>query len=102
RTATPPPSSLSLHDALPILIEAGPDYGERREDWPAEILNPAYLWEESHPWGYYNAPGPTGYQVHLPRGKVLGGSSTINACVWLRSEEHTSELQSRENLVCRL
>src|SRR5690606_41692202 len=23
-------------------------------------------------------------------------------CHWLRSEEHTSELQSRENLVCRL
>src|SRR5690606_39547551 len=23
-------------------------------------------------------------------------------CTWLRSEEHTSELQSRENLVCRL
>src|SRR5690606_41216624 len=22
--------------------------------------------------------------------------------IWLRSEEHTSELQSRENLVCRL
>lgn len=71
-------------DTTVLLIEAGPDYGERREDWPAEILNPAYLWEESHPWGYYNAPGPTGYQVHLPRGKVLGGSSTINACVWLR------------------
>ncbi len=67
-----------------LLIEAGPDYGERRDDWPPEILDPSYLWEDSHPWEYHNAPGPTGYQVHLPRGKVLGGSSTINACVWLR------------------
>ncbi len=71
-------------DATVLLIEAGPDYGERHDDWPEEILNPAYLWEDSHPWGYHNASGPTGYQVHLPRGKVLGGSSTINACVWLR------------------
>src|SRR5690606_40777093 len=28
---------------------------------------------------------------------ILGSFAT-----WLRSEEHTSELQSRENLVCRL
>ena len=71
-------------DTTVLLIEAGPDYGKRREDWPAEVLDPSYLWEESHPWSYHNAPGPTGYQVHLPRGKVLGGSSAINACVWLR------------------
>src|SRR3712207_8562065 len=25
-----------------------------------------------------------------------------NCCVWYRSEEHTSELQSRQYLVCRL
>src|SRR5258707_8378005 len=24
------------------------------------------------------------------------------ACIWMRSEEHTSELQSRQYLVCRL
>src|SRR5690606_39614972 len=37
-------------------------------------------------------------------GMMLGGR-TVNAVVTmgaLRSEEHTSELQSRENLVCRL
>ncbi len=67
-----------------LLVEAGPDYGVRRDAWPSELLDPSYLWEDSHPWGYHNAPGPTGYQVHLPRGRVLGGSSTINACVWLR------------------
>src|SRR3712207_9254473 len=27
---------------------------------------------------------------------------TANICMWLRSEEHTSELQSRQYLVCRL
>src|SRR5690606_15850186 len=30
------------------------------------------------------------------------GSGTSGLPDWLRSEEHTSELQSRENLVCRL
>src|SRR5690606_41759409 len=37
--------------------------------------------------------------------KSLPGGATIDAAVQpgvLRSEEHTSELQSRENLVCRL
>src|SRR5690606_42013347 len=28
--------------------------------------------------------------------------ANIHAAAWMRSEEHTSELQSRENLVCRL
>src|SRR5690606_41359094 len=32
----------------------------------------------------------------------VGGNKLINADVRIRSEEHTSELQSRENLVCRL
>src|SRR5699024_12543771 len=37
----------------------------------------------------YEAKGPTyGYHLHSP--------------VWTRSEEHTSELQSRFDLVCRL
>lgn len=70
-----------------LLLEAGPDYGADRSAWPTEIRDPQYLWEESHPWGYLNAPGPTGFQVNLPRGKVLGGSSTINGCVWLRGSE---------------
>src|SRR5690606_33920542 len=34
--------------------------------------------------------------------QVLMGSQTRQALRPLRSEEHTSELQSRENLVCRL
>src|SRR5690606_42011431 len=36
--------------------------------------------------------------------RVVGTSMTtcLPSCTALRSEEHTSELQSRENLVCRL
>ena len=67
-----------------LLIEAGPDYGARHEDWPEELIDPSYLREDTFQWGYYNAPGPTGYRLHLPRGRVMGGSSATNACVWLR------------------
>src|SRR5690606_41210287 len=34
--------------------------------------------------------------------KTRGATLTENGATYLRSEEHTSELQSRENLVCRL
>src|SRR3972149_648023 len=33
---------------------------------------------------------------------VSGGRACTISEVWLRSEEHTSELQSQSNLVCRL
>src|SRR5690606_15897935 len=36
------------------------------------------------------------------RGRVATPRATASAPSWARSEEHTSELQSRENLVCRL
>src|SRR5690606_30062510 len=71
-------------------------------------------------WGYRCEPETrTGNRRFFwPRGKVLGGCSSVNAMIYARghqwdfdhwaelgndrSEEHTSELQSRENLVCRL
>src|SRR5690606_14506951 len=50
------------------------------------------------------ALGDSGYQV-----RAMIGSPVLNQYSWAqlppqygRSEEHTSELQSRENLVCRL
>src|SRR5438445_2784130 len=49
-------------------------------------------------------PPRRGSRPHAPRGGVRdprrgGGGGPV---VWLRSEEHTSELQSRQYLVCRL
>src|SRR2546430_7256758 len=39
----------------------------------------------------------------LPVGLVIGGEElTVHDAPKLRSEEHTSELQSQSNLVCRL
>src|SRR5699024_11510636 len=87
-------STLSLHDALPIL------------------------------WGFLYLPttSPLNWvleQLGLPGVELLSGSllypAIANIAVWtgvgfnmiiiytsLRSEEHTSELQSRFDLVCRL
>src|SRR5690606_40155680 len=80
-TALPPP--LSLHDALPISV---PDrVRPRAARAPLEIP----VGDDVH------APPPRRGGVGLlPRSTALGGDG--------RSEEHTSELQSRENLVCRL
>src|SRR5690606_40732347 len=42
--------------------------------------------------------------VHTTNVSINTPSAWISPCLtgWERSEEHTSELQSRENLVCRL
>src|SRR2546430_9823999 len=47
---------------------------------------------------------PTGRFVYMPRGRSCptGQSSLCIDAAALRSEEHTSELQSQSNLVCRL
>src|SRR5690606_41498881 len=94
-------SPLSLHDALPILVPqvhvlrtglgAGgePERDERCESFAEGLglLHVCLLGSVTTSDGCGD-PTPTATQ-HL-----FGAS--------FRSEEHTSELQSRENLVCRL
>src|SRR5690606_41449481 len=74
---TPDRYSLSLHDALPIYAgtAAHRDRGDRH---PAAAV-----------------PDRTGLRRHRWAERAAGRGGD-------RSEEHTSELQSRENLVCRL
>src|SRR5438874_5889693 len=53
------------------------------------------------------AGGGLGRRVDSPRGARLaphrrGGRRSDTPAMWSRSEEHTSELQSRRDLVCRL
>src|SRR4051812_49922481 len=70
---TPPPeiSTLSLHDALPILMM----------------------------WTRCTVPSPP--EISIPP-SLTGAFSPSTAESRSRSEEHTSELQSHVNLVCRL
>jgi choline dehydrogenase len=71
-------------DASVLLIEAGPtDVGVAEIDdagrWVALLRGP-------YDWGYDYAPTPhvNGRVIGIPRGRVLGGSSSINAMVWYR------------------
>src|SRR5690606_40525902 len=88
--------TLSLHDALPILL-----YQHR------------VLYDRAGHFGGIRrhrrlGRAPDGPQRVLPaaaRGRVLAGRGAAaghRGGPAARSEEHTSELQSRENLVCRL
>src|SRR3989442_12612171 len=80
-TATTEIYTLSLHDALPIW--EGPGLGP--------IITPCTCIRRS----LASPPTPLGFFPFL----LLGALMTLDA---VRSEEHTSELQSRPHLVCRL
>lgn len=67
-----------------LLLEAGPAYA------PTEYPDPVRLQhiiggDAVHDWGYTSEPGWEGVSFPLPRGKVLGGSSAINAGVAMRA-----------------
>jgi len=67
-----------------LLIEAGPDHRELRE-----ILDAAH-WDSliggRYDYGYRSAPTRHvfGRSIAMPRGRVLGGSSSTNAMLWYR------------------
>ncbi|RZU66256.1 choline dehydrogenase-like flavoprotein [Microterricola gilva] len=44
------------------------------------------LWHSQDDWDYFTVPQPhaAGRRLHLPRGKVLGGSHALNAMIWVR------------------
>src|SRR5204862_6983218 len=72
--------TLSLHDALPI---SRPRHGSRREPVAADRDD--------------RAPHPGEVAVDVLHVQLRSARAEV-----LRSEEHTSELQSRRDLVCRL
>jgi choline dehydrogenase len=63
-----------------LLVEAGPDYGSDPADWPAELLFSQEQPLTSHSWGLRDA----GNGISLPRARVIGGASAVNACYWIR------------------
>jgi hypothetical protein len=71
-------------DRSVCVLEAGPDYGPDPAGWPADLRDPTLVWYQSHPWGYQHAGRPPDRPLPLPRARVVGGSSTVNACYWLR------------------
>src|SRR5690606_42052113 len=89
-TATPNPYTLSLHDALPILsiptVLGCVDKVKRCRPYSLTGRRCSVITECNRFFIQY----------------VRKYFQFFKACISARSEEHTSELQSRENLVCRL
>src|SRR3712207_7168971 len=83
-TATTEIYTRSLHDALPICKQGAPKAGAK---WAENCL-------ECSP------PARARHTTTKPH-HYLALQTAPRAC-WFRSEEHTSELQSRQYLVCRL
>src|SRR5206468_12826559 len=89
-TATPEIYTLSLHDALPIyvpqlvFVSATPGAWELRQSTRVaeQLIRPTYLVD--------------------PEVELRPTRNQIDDLLNERSEEHTSELQSRSDLVCRL
>jgi choline dehydrogenase len=70
-------------DVSVLLIEAGPTDAKENIHVPAAFGS---LLKTDVDWDYATAPeeGCNGRMMYLPRGKVLGGSSSINAMVYIR------------------
>src|SRR5690606_40708497 len=89
----PPPTTpytLSLHDALPISLDVDPQSSGTRHRLVPDFLRAVDS----------RIAGPLHEHHRLEPGVAMRGIHPAQQR--LRSEEHTSELQSRENLVCRL
>src|SRR5206468_8511872 len=93
--------TLSLHDALPISKRSISFSGASHESERSGSQRSAEVHEEGFRVGSGRAlvPGLRGLRYSDP---TRNPSSCTSALLWLRSEEHTSELQSRSDLVCRL
>ncbi len=68
-----------------VLLEAGPDYpGEV----PADLQDGTHNSVDAHDWRYRFQPNTVQDAVHLPRGRVVGGSSAVNTCIALRGQPY--------------
>lgn len=67
------------------LVEAGGDETNPNID---ELNNLGLIWHSAQDWDYYTTPQPGAMnrKIHLPRGKVLGGSNALNAVIWVRGD----------------
>src|SRR5438270_4171938 len=77
--------TLSLHDALPILVDVTAKAGLKFRNYFGGESSKKYILETT-------GSGARGFQ------DIFLATFTSE----IRSEEHTSELQSQSNLVCRL
>lgn len=86
--------SRDSHNSV-LLLEAG------KRDWNPLIHIPAGFWylidRQSLNWCFRTEPeeGTNNRQIPIPRGKVLGGSSSINGMLYVRGQAHDYDLWSQ-------
>src|SRR5207248_9841416 len=96
-SATTDISPLSLHDALPILIVLGESLAATRVAALAlGTIGATMLVAGGVPFV------AVAYERHVAGDLLLAASAFTWGIYTIRSEEHTSELQSPYDLVCRL
>jgi choline dehydrogenase len=70
-----------------LLLEAGPADGATEIHAPAALSR---LFQGPYDWNYRTVPQhrAAGRSIYWPRGKVLGGSSSLNAMIYIRGSRH--------------
>jgi choline dehydrogenase len=70
-----------------LLLEAGPVDDAEEIHAPAAMNR---LFQTAYDWNYLTVPQhrAAGRSIYWPRGKVLGGSSSINAMIYVRGSRH--------------
>ncbi|NLS09497.1 oxidoreductase [Nesterenkonia sp. MY13] len=67
------------------VVEAG---GQDTNPDIDDVSRLGLLWGSPEDWNYFTEPEPelNNRKVHIPRGKVLGGSHALNATIWVRGD----------------
>src|SRR5687768_17818424 len=70
-----------------------------KHQYPSDVIRPGMLYGKILRQPTY---GATLKEIDLAPAKAMEGVAVVRDGSFIRSEEHTSELQSRLHLVCRL
>ena len=86
-------------DVSVLLLEAGPKdhWWDWRIHMPSALSYP--MQGKTYNWDYWTEPQPNlaGRRMHWPRGKVLGGSSSINGMAYVRGHALDYERWAQED-----
>ena len=82
-----------------IVVEAGGHDGSPIIQMPAALSYP--MNSQKYDWGYLSEPEPhlNGRRLVVPRGKVIGGSSSINGMVYVRGHARDYDFWSENGAV---